>query len=310
MKKDSSHARRIRCCILLAAVFLFWLTVFFLPGGAEANWHRIFRFCGLGNFSDCADSASFSLHVLNVGKADSILVECSHHCLLVDGGKSESGGDVVSYLRNRKITTLDYMVNTHPDDDHIGGLKTVAEDFKVKHYFCPWLPQKLIPKTPAYLGTQLALRSKKIAEIHPRAGDSFPLGRAFVLVLGPLQPGDSTNNNSIILKITYGSTSFLLTGDAEKPEEQTLLDSGRNLKADVLKVGHHGSSTSTSLDFLRAVQPKYAAISVGSDSNNLPKAEVSKRLSDAGTTVYRTDINGTILFLSDGKHITVHTEKS
>lgn len=310
MKKKSSQVRRIRCCIFLAAVSLFWLTAFFLPGGAATNWHKIFRFCGLGNFSDYADSSPFSLHVLDVGKADSILIECHHHCLLVDGGKAESGDTVVSYLRNRKITALDYMVNTHPDDDHIGGLKTVAENFKVKHYFCPWLPQKLIPKTPAYLGTQFALRSKKVVQIHPHAGDSFSLAEASVVVLGPLQTGDSTNNNSIILKITYGSTSFLLTGDAEKPEEQTLLDSSRSLKADVLKVGHHGSSTSTSLEFLRAVQPKYAAISVGSDSNNLPKAEISKRLSDAGTVVYRTDINGTILFLSDGKHITVHTEKS
>ena len=310
MKKASGNSRRIRCCVLLAAVFLFWFIVFFLPGGAKANWHRLFQFCGLGNFSDYADSAPFSLHVLNVGKADSILVECSHRYLLVDGGKAESGNAVVSYLRNRNIAALDYMVNTHPDDDHIGGLKTVVENLKVRRYFCPRLPQKLIPQTPAYLETQSALKSKAIIAEHPSAGESFSLAGALVQVLGPLQQGDSTNNNSIVLKITYGSTSFLLMGDAESPEEETLLNSGRSLKADVLKVGHHGSSTSTSPDFLRAIQPKYAAISVGSDSNNLPKAEVSKRLSDAGAVVYRTDVSGTILFLSDGKHITVHTEKS
>ena len=157
---------------------------------------------------------------------------------------------------------------------------------------------------------QKALKSKNISEEHPKAGNSFSIGQLNLMFLGPVQAGNDTNNNSIILKLVYGKTKFLLTGDAEKEEEQSLLAAGEDLGADVLKVGHHGSDTSTTSEFLDAVRPKYAAISVGSDSNNLPKATVSRRLADDGISVYRTDINGTIIFLSNGRNISVKTEKS
>lgn len=306
-KKD---LRRTGFSVILAVFLLSCLATFLLPGGAQSNWQKVFRFCGLGDFSSCADGSPLAVHVLDVGKADSIFIECDGHSLLVDGGTADRGEQVASYLKKRGVKVLDYMVNTHPDSDHIGGLKNVLLDFPVKHYFSPALSKNLLPDSSEYRNVQKALKTKKVKEEHPKAGNRFPIGRLSVQVVGPVRPASSTNNNSIILKLTFGETRFLLMGDAEKEEEQTLLANGEDITADVLKIGHHGSDTSTTPEFLNAVKPKYAAISVGDDSNNLPKASVSRRLMDAGTTVYRTDINGTVIFLSDGKKISVKTEKS
>jgi competence protein ComEC len=292
------------------AVLLCCLVISLLPGGAAENWQRIFRFCGLGDFSSAADGSPLAVHILNVGKADSIFVECEGRSLLIDGATADYGDQVTSYLEQRGVKSLDLVVNTHPDSDHIGGLKTVLLRFPISRYFSPALPTDLLPKSAEYTGTIQALNSRGTREEHPKACSSVALGRLHITVLGPIRAGSSTNDNSIVLKLVFGQTSFLLMGDAEKAEEQALLEAGTNLQADVLKVGHHGSDTSTTQEFLNAVKPKFAAISVGDDFSNLPKASVSRRLAEAGTAVYRTDINGTILFLSDGKTITVQTEKS
>lgn len=306
-KKDF---RKIGFCAVLAVSLLSCFAAFLLPGGAQSNWQKVFCFFGLGDFSSCADGSPLAVHVLDVGKADSIFIECGGHNLLVDGGTADRGKQVVSYLKKRGAKTLDLVVNTHPDSDHIGGLQNVLLSFPVRRYFSPALPKNLLPDSTEYRNVQKALKSKKTGEEHPKAGNSFSIGQLNLMVLGPVQTGSDTNNNSIILKLVYGKTRFLLTGDAEKEEEKSLLATGEDLGADVLKVGHHGSDTSTTSEFLDAVRPKYAAISVGNDSNNLPKATVSRRLADDGISVYRTDINGTIIFLSDGKNISVKAEKS
>ena len=309
-RKKKKDLRKIGFCAVLSVALLSCLAAFLLPGGTPSNWQKIFRFFGLGDFSSCADGAPLAVHVLDVGKADSIFIECSGHDILVDGGTADRGKQVVSYLKKRGVKTLDLVVNTHPDSDHIGGLQNVLLSFPVRHYYSPALTKNLLPNSAEYHSVQKALEIKKIGEEHPKAGSSFSIGQLNILVLGPVQTGSDTNNNSIILKLIYGKTRFLLTGDAENEEEKSLLAAGEDLGADVLKVGHHGSDTSTTPEFLDAVKPKYAAISVGSDSNNLPKAAVSRRLADYGVSVYRTDISGTIIFLSDGKNISVKTEKS
>ena len=306
-KKDF---RKIGFSAFLAVLLLSCLAVSLLPGGAEPNWQKVFRFCGLGDFSSCADGSPLAVHVLNVGKADSIFVECGGHSLLIDGGTADRGEQVTSYLKKRGVKTLDFVVNTHPDSDHIGGLQNVLLGFPVRHYFSPALPKNLLPDSAEYLGVQKALKIRNIKEMHPNAGSSFDVGRLHILVLGPVQTGSTTNNNSIILKLVFGQSRFLLMGDAEKEEEQTLLAAKADLGADVLKVGHHGSDTSTTQEFHDAVRPQFAVNSVGEDSNNQPKATVSRRLANAGISVYRTDIVGTVVFLSDGKKISVKTEKS
>lgn len=306
---NKQRFRRIGFSAVLILALLSCFVAACIPGGAENSWRRVFAFFGLNDFSSCADAAPFSVHILDVGKADSILVESRGNYMLVDGGTADRGDDVVAYLKRRRVKTLDFVVNTHPDEDHIGGLKQVLQSFPVKRYFAPEIPQKLIPGSEEYRDVQAVLKGKKLNTEHPRAGSSYSLGRAQIQVLGPVSPGDSTNNNSIVLKLTFGTTRFLLMGDAEKAEEDTLTASGRDLSADVLKVGHHGSDTSTTQAFLKAVRPRYAAVSVGSDTSKLPKPVVLNRLYDLGISSFRTDVDGTLIFLSDGRSVSVKTEK-
>ncbi len=294
---------------VFAALVLLGLAVRLLPTPAETVWHRVYGFFGLGDFSDCADSSPFSVHVLDVGKADSILLESGNSFLLVDGGTPDRGEEVISYLKRRGVSKLEYVVNTHPDEDHIGGLKYVIDDFPVGHYFAPNIPAALVPTDKAYRDTQLALAQKGLHAETPKPGTEFAVGQMKIRVLGPLRAGDSTNNNSIVQRVACGNVHFLLMGDAEKEEEHDLLASGEDLSADVLKIGHHGSRTATSQEFLNAVRPKYAAISTAWDRNKLPNSDVLNRLFDAGTKIYRTDVSGTLIFLTDGTKLSVVTQK-
>ncbi len=295
---------------VFAALVLLGLAVRLLPAPAETVWHRVYDFCGLGDFSDCADSSPFSVHVLDVGKADSLLLESGNSFLLVDGGTPDRGEEVVSYLQRRGASKLEYVVNTHPDEDHVGGLKYVIDAFPIDHYLAPEIPAALVPSDEAYRNTQQALAWKGLHAETPKPGTEFAVGRMKIRVLGPLREGNSTNNNSIVLRVSCGSVRFLLVGDAEKEEESDLLASGEDLSADVLKVGHHGSRTATSQKFLDAVKPKYAAISTAWDRNKLPNSDVLNRLFDAGTKIYRTDVSGTLIFLTDGTKLSVVTQKS
>lgn len=305
-KKGSKKALKTALLLLLTV----GVVVSVLPYGAAASWHKIFAAFGLNDFSSAADDSPMAVHVLSVGKADSILIECEGKYMLVDGGTMDRGESVSEYLLRRGIKKLDYVVNTHPDDDHIGGLSVILNRFSVDRYIAPIIPKNLIPATEEYSEVQKALAKKHLSTVSPKSGDTFSLGKLKAKVLAPLKPGESTNNNSIILRLAYGSTHFLLMGDAEKEEEADLLSLHADLTADVLKVGHHGSSTSTTQELLNAVKPRYAAISVADDSNHLPKDTVIKRLNEMNTKIYRTDIYGTVLFLSDGKKISVVTEKS
>ncbi|WP_444640977.1 ComEC/Rec2 family competence protein [Caproiciproducens sp. R1] len=304
-QKSSKKALKITISLFLAM----GLVVSLLPFGAAVSWHRIFSFFGLSDFSAAADSSPMSLHVLEVGKADSILIECEGKAMLVDGGTVDCGEPVAEYLDRRGVKELEYMVNTHPDEDHIGGLAYLIGRYPVKKYFAPDIPKDLIPSSEEYLAAQKALNDKQIATVVPRPGETFSLGGMKIEVLAPVRQGGSTNNNSIVLKLTYGKTRFLLMGDAEKEEESDLIAGGEDLSADVLKVGHHGSSTSTTDALLNAVKPKWAAISVADDSNGLPKREVLKRLLSAGASVYRTDVSGTLIFMSDGQNIKLAAER-
>lgn len=304
-QKSGEKALKFFLLLLLAA----GAVVAVLPYGAAASWRQIFSFFGLRDFSAAADGSPMAVHVLNVGKADSIFVECEGKAMLVDGGTADCGEQIAEYLGRRGIKKLDAVVNTHPDGDHIGGLSAVLGRFPTDRYFAPAIPEKLVPFTEEYRDVQSVLALKHRKAETPHRGESFSLGNCAVRVLAPVRPGNSTNNNSIVLLLTYGGTRFLLMGDAEREEEADLLAAGGELSVDVLKVGHHGSSTSTTEALLRAVGPRYAAVSVADDTSHLPKDDVLKRLAESGARIYRTDVSGTLIFLSDGKTVSVVTER-
>ncbi len=306
-KGSSTKSKKglIACAAVLLALTL---CVNFIPWSGENPWKRVLSAVGLSDFHGAADSYPMSVHVLDVGKADAILVACEGKYLLVDGGTYGYGEEVCQYLSRQGVKELELVVNTHPDEDHIGGLGEVLRRFPVKEFLSPNLPEGLLPDTPEYSAVSAAIQEKRIHVRYPAAGELPSVGALKIEVLGPVKQYESLNNNSLILRLTYGETSFLLMGDAEKEAELDLAASGKSLKSDVLKVGHHGSKTSTTRELLDAVQPEYAVISVGPDRNNLPKQEVLERLRSAGAELYRTDIGGPVLFISDGTRVTPLTE--
>lgn len=252
------------------------------------------------------EESSFSVHFIDVGQADAALVECDGHFMLVDGGNRGDSDVIYTVLKKAGADKLDMVVASHAHEDHIGGLPGAFSYATAELTLCPVTDYD----------SDIFRTFKEYAEEKgggltvPEAGDMYDLGSAEVEILG-LNAGEDTNNTSIVLMIRYGETSFLFTGDAERDAEQALLDSGAELKADVLKVGHHGSDTSTSYPFLREVMPEYAVISVGEgNSYEHPEEGPLSRLRDADCKILRSDLNGDIIISSDGKELSVTTDKT
>lgn len=256
------------------------------------------------------DNASyFEIHYFDVGEGDSALVACDDHYLLIDGGPSSSSSFLYSYLKENQITYLDYIVCTHAHEDHVGGLSGALNYASVGVAFC-----SVTEYDGRAFQSFLKYLNKQEASITvPNPGDTFSLGSASAQFIGPIDMNlaeINANNSSIVLKITYGETSFLFTGDAESEEESSLVNAHFDLTCDVLKIGHHGSYTSSSDVFLKAVQPKYCVISVGKDNvYGHPHSSVVERLLTTDAIIFRTDTDGEIICTSDGTSLSFTTKK-
>lgn len=242
-----------------------------------------------------------SVHFLDVQHADCILLACEGEYALVDAGYPESGDKIVAYLHEQGVTSLDLVVGTHPHGDHIGGLPQVLRTFPTETV---WTSQ--LPYTNDYVRSFTnAVSAAGIELQQPRPGESFELGGATIDVIGPLNLYyEDANDLSLVLRVTYGDTRFLLTGDMEEVSERELVEAEVDLKADVLKVGHHGSSSSTSYRFLRAVAPTYGVISLAAANEyGHPHNAPMSRLMDADVTIFRTDHMYDIVAYSDGETV-------
>lgn len=254
-----------------------------------------------------AQAGTLTVTWLDVGQGDAAVIQCGGQAMLIDGGKPEKSSYIYAWLQQHDLRYLDVIVATHVDADHIGGLSGALNYASVGTAYCPVTTGTT--ETFQSFVKYLAQRGKQITV--PTAGETFALGGAQVQILGPLRRAEDSNDNSIVLKVSFGATSFLFTGDAERAEEQDLLNAGVNLQSTVLKVGHHGSDTSTSYPFLRAVAPQYAVISVGTgNSYGHPTEAVLSRLRDAGVTTFRTDMQGEITAVSDGQTVNFSTAKN
>ena len=249
--------------------------------------------------------APLEVHFIDVGQALSVLVECDGQFMLYDGGNVDDGSLIVSYLQSQGVEQLEYVFCSHAHEDHVGGLAAALAYFPAYHVYSPVTDAS----TKCFQDFVKYTQQQGLQVEVPAVGTMWPLGGATVTMLGPVAQYSDTNDTSIVLRIDYGSTSFLLTGDMEKTAETDLVNSGANLRADVLQVGHHGSSTSTSYPFLNAVLPELGVISCGVNNKyGHPHEETLSILRDAGVDVYRTDLQGTITIGSDGQNYTVGTE--
>jgi competence protein ComEC len=246
------------------------------------------------------------VHFIDVGEGDAILITQGDRAMLVDGGPADMGTTVFTYLRNQGIEGLAYIVATHPFADHVGGLPDVLRRMSVGTVLLPMVYHD----TPAYYAFLLAVEESGANAAVPFAGHTFNLGDAVVTVLSPSHDDTWENraNYSIVLRVEFGSTSFLLMGDAMREIEANLLDSAALLSSDVLKVARHGASSATTSGFLDAVNPSIAVISAGEDNSFLSQ-EVLRRLANAGVHTFRTDLHGTVVITSDGTTLAVSVER-
>ena len=241
-------------------------------------------------------------HFIDVGQGDCILVQVNNKNLLIDSGTSDSKEKVIRYLKNNNVSRLDYVIATHPHDDHIGGMASVIKSFEVGEFYAP----KVTSTTLAFQDLVVALKNKNLKIKIAKPDVSLDVGPYTSCVI--LAPNKSTykdiNNYSSAIKISYKNSTYLFTGDIETLSEQELLNKDYDLKCDVLKVPHHGSNSSTSENFLKRVCPKFAVISCGiNNSYGHPSKETTDKLKNINCTTYRTDLNGTVILVSDGANI-------
>ena len=273
----------------------------FLP---EAQNDTIVTSVGGGNNADDNAESSLRVSFIDVGQGDSEFIELPNgETLLIDAGTNETGADVVNYIESLGYSSIDYVVGTHPHEDHIGGLDDVIRTFDVESVYMP----KVTADTKTFEDVLDAVDEKGLTINTAKAGVTLVDGDGLsVKMLAPvLDEYDNTNDYSAVIKVVYGDTSFLFTGDAEEYAESLITD---DVSADVLKVGHHGSSTSTGEAFLERVSPSYAVISCGlGNSYGHPHIETMEKLGSLGIPVFRTDEMGTVVSTSDGKEISIRS---
>ena len=246
-------------------------------------------------------NSSFEVHFIDVGQADAALILCDGKAMLIDGGNVADSSTLYTYLQKHNVSRLDYVIGTHAHEDHIGGIPGALNYASAGIVYCPVTTFT----TTAFSNFVKAVQKQGLSITVPSRGTTFSLGSATCKILA-VNTESEPNNSSIVLRLTYGETSFLFTGDAEREVEQAILNRGETLQSTVLKVGHHGSKTSTSYVWLREIMPEYAVIPVGADNDyGHPTEEVLSRLRDAEVKTFRTDMQGDIVCVSDGKTVTV-----
>ena len=253
--------------------------------------------------TDSNNTDVVKVEYFDVGQACAILIENDKKYMLIDAGNNEDGDLLVNYFKDKNITDFEYVVATHPHEDHIGGMDNIIKNFNIKNYYMP----DCYTTTKTFEELLDALEEKNLSFETPDIDSEFLLGDALFKVLYTGTDKRDLNNTSIVLRMTYKDVSFMFTGDATNTTEKKIL--AKDLQSDVLKVGHHGSQYSTSDEFLDKVNPKYAIISVGTGNvYDHPKDITLNKLK--GIEVHRTDKEGTIRVISDGKNIDIETFKT
>ncbi len=251
-------------------------------------------------------TSNLEVHFIDVGQADSILIKSGEEAMLIDAGNNADGDMVVNYIKEQGINKLKYIIGTHPHEDHIGGLDDVIDNFDIEKIIMP----KIMHTTKTFEDVLSSISNKGLKITYPIVGKEYTLNDATLIILAPnSEEYKELNNYSVVVKLIHGENSYIFTGDAEVLSEKEMLENNIEiLDSDVLKIGHHGSTTSTSEEFLNAVNPKYAVISVGKDNEyGHPHREIIELLGEKNIEVLRTDEMGTIISTSDGTIIDFYT---
>lgn len=251
-----------------------------------------------------------SVNFIDVGKADATFITADGYNILIDAGVKKDAEEITTFLDRYKIDSFDMVIASHGDADHIGGMTTILNTYQVDNFVTFDVADKYESDSKTYETMVDTLDEKNIKVTYTKAGDTYTFGDMRLEVISPDHEYKDSNDDSVVVKVIYGESEFLFTGDASEEVEEYLLSTGVDLDCDVLKVSHHGSKTATTEEFLKAVDPEIAIVPVGENIYNLPNIEVIDRLENYdGLEMYRSDNHGNITVNSDGKNLTVTTEK-
>lgn len=306
-----------KAAVISAAVIAFFALIIYLNDALShfdfiPTWKDVYDFAG---FSETAGGLTaegeISVHYIDVGQGDCAFVKTDGMNVLIDSGEYTAAENVIAYLSDLGIDRLDMVIASHPHSDHIGSMNKVIDKFGADVVVMPKLTAEMIPTTSSYEKLLKSIKKCGGKIEYAKVGAVYELAEGCEIeIIAPVKDYDDLNNYSIVARLRHGNKSFLFTGDIEKTAERDILDSGMDISADVLKVAHHGSHTSSLKAFLQAVNPEYAVISVGSPNDyGHPHKETTKLLDKLGITIYRTDIDGSIVFISDGENLRIVTQK-
>ena len=306
MKKNDKKLNLVQTICTITVIIVFAFIGYYFEGNGEENLENNVETLSLIDENVSINNENLKIHYVDVGQGDSIIIEQNGHYMLIDAGPNSCKENLLSYINSLNIKKFDYVIGTHAHEDHIGSMDAVINSYEVDKV----LFSKHTTTTKTFENFANAVKNKGLKLYAPSVNEEFEFQDSKFIVLAPNSSYYSDlNNYSIVIKFIYKDTSYLFTGDAETLSEQEMLDKNLDVEADVLKVGHHGSKSSTSKKFLDAVNPKYAIISCGVDNDyGHPKSVIMNRLKKANVIVYRTDESSTIVLTSDGKNITFDKE--
>lgn len=282
--------------MLLVAVLSLFLTKNFIP------IDKVFEESGLRNTQQ-ASADKMYVSFIDVGQGNCTLLRCGGKAILVDSGEVGAAQTVINYIKNLGIDELNCVLVTHPHTDHMGAMTKILYEFKIDDLIMPEIPEEIIPTNKTYEKFLTAVSDNAGNVIAAKPGETYSYGEMTLEIFAPLRDYDNLNDMSAVSRISYGDTSVMFTGDATTTVEKDLLKKNINYSATVLNVGHHGSKTSSSEAWLRAVNPKYAVICCGVNNDyGHPHSLITKRLEEFGIEYFETDLLGTIVFESDSKN--------
>lgn len=282
--------------MLLVAVLSLFLTKNFIP------IDKVFEESGLRNTQQ-ASADKMYVSFIDVGQGNCTLLRCGGKAILVDSGEVGAAQTVINYIKNLGIDELNCVLVTHPHTDHMGAMTKILYEFKIDDLIMPEIPEEIIPTNKTYEKFLTAVSDNAGDVIAAKPGETYSYGEMKLEIFAPLRDYDNLNDMSAVSRISYGDTSVMFTGDATTTVEKDLLKKNINYSATVLNVGHHGSKTSSSEAWLRAVNPKYAVICCGVNNDyGHPHSLITKRLEEFGIEYFETDLLGTIVFESDSKN--------
>ncbi len=314
-RKRSSSATRYRNRVALTSVMLAVIvlcSLITINGSLQLpflpTWGSLYSAAGLHSASPV--EGQLKVTVLDVGNADCILLQCDGQVALIDAGENNDDDAVLTALQSAGVTKLDYVIATHADADHIGGMDTVIRNFSIGTFLMSFMPEGYTPTTRTYERMLEAMVECDVTPIEAEYGAVYILGEATITILSGHSDYTDTNDQSVVCRVSHGEMDFLFMGDAGQEVECEILEAVPTLDVEVLKVGHHGSRTSSDGGFIRSVSPNIAVITCGyNNSYNHPHSETLQTLERNGVEVYRSDLNGDIVMTSDGKTVTVTPEK-